>query len=50
MTEITRGLLGCLTGKPEEIPRYIDAIKPPEPVKEVSAETVIGNIRKKLGG
>lgn len=50
VTEIVRGLLGCMTGNIDEIPRYIDAIKPPEPEKEVSAESVIGNIRKKLGG
>lgn len=48
LTEINRGLLGVLTGKWEDIPRYYDSIVPPEPEKELTEETVVENIRNKI--
>lgn len=48
LTETNRGLLGYLTGKWEDIPRYYDSLVPPKQEKELTEEEVIENIRNKL--
>ena len=50
IAEIVRGLLGVITGNWDEIPRYIDTLKPQKEQDEPTAEEVICKIKKKLGG
>ena len=49
VTEMVRGLLGVITGKWEELPRFVDVLNPPEDKEEPTAEEIKARIRKKLG-
>ena len=50
VAEITRGLLGCLTGKYDDIPSYAETVynDPISREKEPTANEVIDKIRNKL--
>lgn len=51
VTEVLRGILGVMTGQWDDIPRYADIVLPQKNTeKELTAEEVVNNIKRKLGG